>query len=85
MKKIKHEYGKASPVILEALEASRPSTLVLPPPEELILKEETVKVTLTLNQRSVRKFKVFARQRGGKYQNMIRKLIDYYADQSMPG
>jgi hypothetical protein len=83
MRKTKPDYREAPPNILAALDASRPSSLTLPPPEELLLKEETVKVTLTLNRQSVRKLKAFAHQHGGKYQNMIRKLIDYYAAQSL--
>jgi predicted DNA binding CopG/RHH family protein len=50
----------------------------LPPPEELALKEETVKVTMTLSKRTVDFFKTRARQRGARYQRMIRRLLDVY-------
>ena len=51
----------------------------LPPPEELVLKEDTVKVTLSLSKRTVGFFKSRARRRGASYQKMIRRLLDVYA------
>lgn len=51
----------------------------LPPPEQLILKEPTVKVTISLNKRTVDFFKSYARRSGAKYQKMIRRLLDVYA------
>jgi hypothetical protein len=54
----------------------------LPPPEELVLKQEPnrVKVTLTLEKNSVDFFKREARKLGGSYQRMMRNLISEYAD-----
>ena len=51
----------------------------LPPPDKLVLKEETQKVTLSLSRRSVSFFKSQARQRHTRYQRMIRRLLDLYA------
>lgn len=51
----------------------------LPPPHELILKEETVKVTLLLSKTSVDYFKMLAAKKHTKYQKMIRILLDKYA------
>jgi predicted DNA binding CopG/RHH family protein len=51
----------------------------LPSPDELILKDETVKVTMMLSKRTVDFFKTRARQRGARYQKMIRRLLDVYA------
>ena len=52
----------------------------LPPPSELIRKEEeTVKVTLSLSKRSVDFFKEQANKMDGSYQRMIRNLVDEYA------
>ena len=51
----------------------------LPPPEKLVFPEQTVKVTILLNQKSVDFFKTQARKYGVKYQKMIRSLIDQYA------
>jgi hypothetical protein len=51
----------------------------LPPPEELVLKEETVKVTLFLTKNSIEFFKHEAEQQHVQYQKMIRVLLDLYA------
>jgi len=50
----------------------------LPPPEKLALKEENVKVTITLSKESVNFFKKTARKFHYPYQKMIRKVLDYY-------
>lgn len=53
----------------------------LPPPEELAVCEDTVKVTLSLKKSSVQFFKQKARQCHTKYQRMLRELVDRYATQ----
>lgn len=53
----------------------------LPPPEQLVMPEETTKVTLLLSTASVRFFKRQAARHGTKYQKMIRTLVDQYAAQ----
>jgi len=53
----------------------------LPPPSHLALKEDTVKVTISLSKASVSFFKRQARAHGTSYQRMIRRLIDLYASQ----
>ena len=50
----------------------------LPNPEELVFKEETVKVTLNLSKSSVDFFKKLARRHGSQYQKVIRNLLDNY-------
>jgi predicted DNA binding CopG/RHH family protein len=52
----------------------------LPSPDRLVLREDNVKVTLSLSQRSVTFFKRAARQRRVPYQRMIRALVDAYAE-----
>lgn len=52
----------------------------LPQPEDLVLREEGVKVTISLSKRSVDFFKNEARKHNTQYQRMIRKLLDAYAD-----
>lgn len=52
----------------------------LPSPEELMIPEKTVKVTLRLSEDSVKFFKHYAQKYHTKYQRVIRKLIDTYAD-----
>lgn len=51
----------------------------LPGPEELTLKDETVKVTLLLSKDSVDYFKREAEKHHSHYQSMIRTLLDKYA------
>jgi hypothetical protein len=51
----------------------------LPAPEDLVFREEGVKVTLALSKRSVDFFKNEARRHNTQYQRMIRKLLDAYA------
>lgn len=51
----------------------------LPKPEELILKEDTMKVTLNLSKSSVEFFKGLAQKHGSQYQKVIRNLLDRYA------
>ena len=54
---------------------------ILPPPDELALPEETVKVTIALTKRSLDFFKREAQKHHSKYQKMIRELVDRYARQ----
>lgn len=51
----------------------------LPPPEKLVMPEDTIKVTLLLSKASVRFFKRQAVRHRTKYQRMIRELVDRYA------
>ena len=51
----------------------------LPRPEELIFREEGIKVTIALSKRSVEFFKGEARKHHTQYQRMIRRLLDAYA------
>jgi hypothetical protein len=53
----------------------------LPPPDELVVDEEGVKVTISLSRRSVNFFKAAAERNHTSYQRMIRRLLDVYADQ----
>jgi predicted DNA binding CopG/RHH family protein len=51
----------------------------LPSPEELVLKDETVKVTIALSKTSIEFFKNEAKKYNTQYQKMIRRLLDEYA------
>ena len=51
----------------------------LPSPEELVFREETVKVTIALTRASVEFFKAEAEKNNVSYQRMIRRLLDEYA------
>ena len=50
----------------------------LPPPEDLLFKEENVKITITLSKDSVDFFKNEAKKYNTQYQKMIRRLLDEY-------
>jgi predicted DNA binding CopG/RHH family protein len=52
----------------------------LPPPDQLVLKEDGVKVTLSLNRKSVDFFNAHAAASEVPYQRMIRTLLDSYAE-----
>ncbi len=50
----------------------------LPPPEELVMPEETVRVTIFLKKSSVEFFRRAAKKHHSKYQKMIRAVLDRY-------
>jgi len=52
----------------------------LPRPEDLVFRDEGVKVTLALSKRSVEFFKSEAQKHNTQYQRMIRRLLDAYAE-----
>jgi hypothetical protein len=52
----------------------------LPRPEDLVFRDEGVKVTIALSKRSVDFFKAEARRHNTQYQRMIRRLLDAYAE-----
>ena len=51
----------------------------LPPPSQLVLKENTIKVTLTLKESSVKFFKQESLKAGIPYHQMLKRLIEFYA------
>jgi predicted DNA binding CopG/RHH family protein len=51
----------------------------LPPPDKLAIKEDRVKVTISLSKKSVDFFKGIAREHHTSYQKMIRRVIDIYS------
>ena len=50
----------------------------LPSPENLVFKEETVKITIALSRESVDYFKEIAKTNKTQYQKLIRRLLDEY-------
>jgi len=52
----------------------------LPAPEDLVFRDEGVKITLSLSKRSVDFFKQEAVKHNTQYQRMIRRLLDAYAE-----
>lgn len=56
----------------------------LPSPEELVFREDSVKVTISLSRKSVDFFKTEADRHHTQYQRMIRNLLDAYVDTQKP-
>jgi len=50
----------------------------LPPPNKLVLKEKTKKITINLSENSLSFFKEAAKQYKVPYQQMIKELLDKY-------
>ena len=55
----------------------------LPSPDQLVLREESVKVTISLSKSSVDYFKRVASENRTQYQKLIRKVLDLYASHFM--
>ena len=52
----------------------------LPLPSQLVLRDDNVKVTLSLSRRTINFFKLEAKKQRVPYQKMIRALVDGYAE-----
>ena len=76
----KTRYNPVPAELAESIEGAEVIPDFLPSPDQLVLREETVRVTLNLNKRSVDFFKSSAQQNGVPYQSMIRRLLDIYAE-----
>ena len=51
----------------------------LPPPDQLVLREDNMKVTISLKKSSITFFKEQAKKQKTSYQKMIREVVDWYA------
>jgi predicted DNA binding CopG/RHH family protein len=71
-------YHDAPAGIAKAISSAEVIDDFLPPPGELILRDETIKVTISLAQKSVDFFKKSAKKQGVPYQTMIRRVLDLY-------
>lgn len=56
----------------------------LPSPKELVFREESVKITISLSKKSVDFFKTEADRHHTQYQRMIKNLLDAYVDTQKP-
>jgi hypothetical protein len=57
----------------------------LPPPGQLVLREENVKITISLKKSSIAFFKEQAKKHKTSYQRMIREVVDWYASHCEKG
>jgi len=78
MKK-KDGYSDVSTDVAAAIKEAKVIDDFLPPPDELVLRDDTVKVTISLTKKSVDFFKESASEQGVPYQTMIRKVLDLYS------
>jgi predicted DNA binding CopG/RHH family protein len=51
----------------------------LPPPDQFVLREDNVKITISLKKSSITFFKEQAKNQKTSYQKMIREVVDWYA------
>lgn len=77
-------YIDAPPDVEKAMEKAIRIPDFLPSPEELALEEKgTTKVTISLSKKSLLLFKKYAHGHNAKYQTMIRRLVDSYAEKQL--
>ena len=79
MSKEKIIYNEAPTDIAKSLKRAKVIPDFLPPPEELVLKEPRVKITISLSSRSVNFFKEQAKKNNTGYQVLINEVLDRYA------
>lgn len=79
MKKV-YKYEDSPAEVRDSLKSARLVADFLPPPEKLILKEDTKKITIVLSKKSVDFFKEKSKKANVPYQQMIRKVLDTYTD-----
>ncbi len=53
---------------------------MLPPPEELLPGDKSVKITISLDEGTINFFKNSAKKTGQKYQRLIRAVLKGYAE-----
>ena len=76
----KKKYENAPEEIRESLSTSQVIKDFLPPPEELIVKEKTKKITIALSEKSIDFFKTVSKKNNVPYQQIIRKVLDNYTE-----
>ena len=79
--KSKIRYRNAPKRVAKAIAEAKIVADFLPSPDQLIFKEDTVKITLSLSEKSVKFFKAKAKQYNVPYQTMIKKVVDLYTEQ----
>jgi hypothetical protein len=57
----------------------------LPPPDQLVLREDNVKITISLKKSSILFFKEQAKKQKTSYQKKIREVVDWYASHYQKG
>ncbi len=78
--KRKTDYKNAPIEIAEAIELSEIIDDFLPSPDKLVLKEQSVRITINLSLPIVNFFKENTIKSGIPYQQMIKKILDNYVE-----
>lgn len=73
-------YENAPKEVRDSLSIAKVIGDFLPPPEELIIKEKTKKVTIALSEKSIDFFKKVSKKNNIPYQQIIRKVLDNYSE-----
>jgi predicted DNA binding CopG/RHH family protein len=77
-------YKKAPKDIEQAMARAVDVEDFLPSPKELLAEEKSsTKITISVSKRSLQLFKDYAKKNKGKYQAMIRRLLDAYAERAL--
>ncbi len=76
----KTRYEQTPDEFKDALLKAREVADFIPPPELLIPKVETKKVTISLSTKSINFFKNVSEKTSVPYQQLIRRVLDSYAD-----
>lgn len=82
IRELKRKGGRAPEVRYtdEPMKVGRIIPDFLPPPDKLIFTKDAVRVTLSLSARSVQYFKAESAKQGVPYPQVIRGVLDAYAD-----
>lgn len=65
----------------ESLKTAKVIEDIFPSPEDLLLEDETIRISINLTKSTVESFKRFANEHDTKYQRVIRRLLDEFAAQ----
>ncbi|WP_244926576.1 CopG family transcriptional regulator [Leptospira wolffii] len=52
----------------------------LPPPNQLVLKEDNSRITIVLSKKSISFFKEQSKKSGVPYQTIIKRVLDLYTE-----
>jgi predicted DNA binding CopG/RHH family protein len=88
MKRKADSYSDAPEGIAQEIARSVPVRDFLPPPKEIaamLKREKTVPVTMKLKERTLLRYKSYARRRGIRYQTFVSTILDRYAEQLAKG
>ena len=72
-------YKKAPADIAESILQENVVNDMLPPPDQLVFKEENERITINLTRSSIKFFRAKAQEMNIPYQRMIKQILDLYS------